>query len=260
MTDGLTRIGQALDTYIRPQTFPVAVRVVGSAAEIPGKARMPKRDLGRCIALCQGTALARRHGWLIAMGEEDMLCPIGALSLGFLPAKERFLDGSSPIPFWVKNQDVRAKMAQSIPKLDLGRYTHVVVAPLPRTEFEPNAIIVYGDPAQVARLIQAAVYSSGEPITSSTVGGFACGQEITVPMLTDKCQLVVAGGGDRAVAQTHDHEIAFAIPMSKLEMIAEGLEGTHKAGLRYPTPALLPLGVGLPPSFDELMGYLREGN
>jgi len=30
--------------------------------------------------------------------------------------------------------------------------------------------------------------------------------------------------------------------------------------MRYPTPALLPLGVALPPSFDELMDYLRQGS
>ena len=66
--------------------------------------------------------------------------------------------------------------------------------------------------------------------------------------------------GDRAIAQAHDHEVAFAIPRNNIEIIAEGLEGTHKAGMRYPTPALLPLGVALPPSFDELMDYLRQGS
>jgi len=256
----LQSISQALDSYIRPQTFPVAVKMIRSPDEIPEKARMPKRDLGKPMAVCQGIALARRHGWVIAMGEEDMLCPIGALTLGFLQARSKWTDGSFIIPFWVKDQTVRARMAQAIPQLEVGKYSHIVAAPLNRASFAPDVIVVYGDPAQVARLIQAATYSTGEPLTSTSVAAFACGQEMTVPMLTNQCQFILIGGGDRAIAQTHDHEVAFSIPMSKAEIVVEGLEGTHKGGMRYPTPAFLTFGAVLPPAFGELMDYLRQGD
>lgn len=256
----LEKIGQALDSYVRPQTYPVAIRMITSTDEIPEKARMPKRDLGTPMAVCQGVALARRYGWLIAMGKEDMLCPLGAVALGFLPARARFLDGSYAIPFWVKDQDVRAKMARGIQQLEQGKYTHIVAAPLHRAIFEPHVVIVYGNPAQVARLIQAAVYGTGAPVTSSSAGGFACGQEITATLLTGQCQFIVTGGGDRAIAQAHDHEAAFAMPMSRVEAIVEGLEGTHRAGMRYPTPSFLTFKAEFPPQFGELMEYLRQGS
>jgi uncharacterized protein (DUF169 family) len=254
-----SRIGEALDSYIRPQTFPVAVKMVRSGEEVPDKVRMPKRDLGTPMALCQGLALARRHGWPVAMGLEDMVCPLGAVTLGLVPAKDRFLDGSFNIPFWVKDQGVRAKMARALPQLEVGKYSHVVAAPLHRAGFEPDVIVVYGNAAQVGRLIQAAVYGTGEPVVSSSVGGFACGLEITQPMLTGECQFVVVGGGDRAIAQAHDHEIAFAMPVSRAEAVAEGLEGTHKAGMRYPTTPYLMYAPLFPPAFGELMDYLKEG-
>ena len=57
----LQRIRQALDSYVRPDTFPVAIRMVGSTGEIPEKGRMPKRDLGTPMPVCQGIALARRR-------------------------------------------------------------------------------------------------------------------------------------------------------------------------------------------------------
>jgi len=256
----LQKISQTLDLYIRPQTFPVAIKMVSSMDEIPDKARMPKRDLGMPMAVCQGVALARRYGWLIAMGKEDMLCPLGALTLGFLPARAKFLDGTFDVPFWVKNQSVRAKIAQSIPQLEQGKYTHVVAAPLHRANFEPHVIIVYGNPAQVARLIQATVYGTGELVVSSSMGAFACGEEITKTILTDQCQFTVIGGGDRLIAQAHDNEASFAMPMSKVEAIIEGLEGSHRAGMRYPTPSYLLFRAEFPPSFGELMDYLRQGS
>lgn len=256
----LKKIDEALNTYIRPGTFPVAVKMVGSVSDVPEKARMPKRDLGVTMAVCQGIAIARRLGWLMAMGKDDMLCPPGALGLGLVPAKEKFLDGSFNVPFWLKSQEMRAKLNRNLPRLEYGRYSHIVMAPLSRADFVPQVIIVYGNPAQISRLIQSAVYATAEPIVSSSAGGFACGSEITVPILTDKCQVILTGGGDRAIAQADDHEVAFAAPMSKVEALVEGLEATHKAGMRYPTPAFLMYQAQFPPAFTEVMDYLRQSD
>jgi len=254
----LQEIEQALNTYIRPGSFPVAIKMVTSVDEIPEKARRPKQDLGTPMPVCQGIALARRYGWVMAMGKDDMLCPLGALTLGFLPARSRFLDGSFNVPFWVKDQNARAKMARSLPRLEPGKYTHLVAAPLHRASFEPQVIIIHGNPAQIARLIQATVYATGEAIVSSSTGGIACGEQITKTILTDQCQFTVAGGGDRAIAQTQDDEISFAVPMSKVGALIEGLERTHKAGMRYPTLSFLTFKAQFPPSFGELMDYLEQ--
>ncbi len=255
----LQKINEALNSYIRPQTFPVAAKMVGSVNDIPGKAKMPKRDLGIAIPVCQGIALARRYGWLMAMGKEDMLCPLGALTLGFLPAKEKFLDGSFNFPFWVKSQDARAKISRNLPRFEYGKYTHLVVAPLHRADFEPQVIIVYANPAQLSRLIQAATCGTGEPIVSSSVGGLACFTYITQAILADRCQLIVSGAGDRVMAQTQDHEATFTIPLSKVDGVVKGLEASHKAGARYPTLSFLTFQAEFPPSFDELMDYLSQG-
>lgn len=255
----LQKISQYLDSYVRPTTFPVAIRMVSSSSEVPEKAKMPVRDLGMPMPACQGIALARRYGWLIAMGKEDMLCPVGALTLGFLPIKPKYLDGSFNVPFWVKDQDIRAKMARNLPHLKQGKYTHFIAAPFHRADFEPQVIIIYGNPAQIARLIQASIYSTGEPMVSRSVGGLACAEEITNTILTDQYQFIVTGGGDRAFAQTQDDEISFAVPISKAEALMEGLERTHKAGMRYPTPSSLIFKAQFPPSYSELMDYLRKG-
>lgn len=94
-------------------------------------------------------------------------------------------------------------------------------------------------------------------MASESGGAFVCCTEITVPMLTNKCQMVLTGDSDRAITQTQDHELAFAIPSSKIDSIAEGLEQTHKAGMRYPTPSFLLYQAQFPPDFGQLMDYLR---
>ncbi len=252
----LKQINEALNKFIRPQTFPVAIRMAESADELPSKAKSPRRDLGKTMPVCQGIALARRYGWVISMDREDMLCPLGSFTLGFLPPKDKFLEGDFNVPFWVKDKEIRSKISKALPRLEYGKYCHALIAPLHRADFEPHSIIVYGNPAQISRLVQGSIYEAGEPVSMVSWGGFACSFEITMPMITGKCQVIMAGGGDRALAQAHDSEAAFAFPANKAEPLIQGIEETHKAGLRYPTPTFLTFQGQFPPGFGELMEYL----
>jgi uncharacterized protein (DUF169 family) len=253
----LTRISQCLDTFVRPATSPLAIKMIGSAEEIPERAKMPKRDLGITVPLCQGLALSRRHGMVVAMSEEDMLCPVGAVALGLLPAKPKFLDGSFRIPFWVPTQEMTGNLARGMARLETGRYTYVVAAPIERAAFEPDVIVVYGNPAQIARLIQATVYVTGEPVVSRSAGSFSCAEQISRTMLTGRCQYVIAGGGDRMIAQAQDDEASFALPLSQADALAEGLEESHKRGVRYPTRSYLTFSAAMPKSFNQMTEYLQ---
>ena len=149
-------------------------------------------------------------------------------------------------------------MSKNLARLEYKKYSHILITPFQRADFEPDVAIIYGNPAQTARLVQSIIYSTGEPVTSVSGGGFACGSEITVPMLTNKCQVVVTGGGDRAIAQTQDHEVAFAFPWAQADALVEGLEETHKAGMRYPTPSFLIYQAIFPPAFAEVTEYLKQ--
>ena len=254
----LTHFGQAVDTYVRPGTPPVAVRLLDSADEIPERARMPLRDFGVKMPLCQGMALARRHGLVMAMGKDDMLCPLGAVAMGLLSAGEGFLDGRFGIPYWASSQEATAGLAQGMARLEYGRHTHVVVAPLERTAFEPQVLVVYGDPAQVGRMIQAVVYVTGQPVVSRSTGGTACAEQIARTLLTNQCQAVIAGAGERALALTQDHEMSLALPARMAGAFADALQETHKRGVRYPTRSYLTFGASMPPNFERLTEYLKE--
>lgn len=254
----LQQASQVIENYVRPQTFPVAVRLLESKETVPERAKRPKQDFGVAMPVCQGVALARRYGWSLAMGQSDMLCPLGSLTLGFVPTKQKLLDGEFNIPFWVKDQSVRSRMIQNLPRLPYGQFDRILMAPAHKADFEPQVVIVYGNPAQLSRFAQSAVYATGEAVNSASLGGFACGSEITQPISSDECRLVITGGGDRAMAQAHDDEAAFAIPASRLEEIATGLKATHKAGMRYPTTSFLLYEAQFPPVFGELMDYLAN--
>lgn len=255
-----SKVTEAINSYIRPQTFPIAVRMLSPKEELPKKSKRPVRDLGGPIAVCQAISISRRYGWTMTLGKEDMACPPGSIVLGFLPPKTGFLDGSAKVPNWLRDRDkeLRRKVSQAFAKFEYQKYSHMVCAPLERAEFEPQVIIVFGNPAQVMRLVQSVVYTQGEPVTSVSFGANACADYIVKPILTDQCQAVLPGGGDRVFALTQDHEMAFATPLSKIDAVIQGLKGTYEAGMRYPVPQYLRFIPEFPSEYKELMTYLKQ--
>jgi len=254
----LKEVNEALNFYVRPQTFPVAVRMCQSSEELPDKTRIPLRDMGTTITVCQGIGLARRYGWTIAIGKDDESCPHGLFILGFVPGKS-YLDGSSGKAAGIESREASARVAQGLSRLEYGKYSHMLVAPLHKADFEPHLIIVYGNPAQVARLVQGAIALTGEALNTPATGGIACSPLIARTMLTDECQTILAGAGDRYFALTQDHELAFTVPLSKVESTIQGLERGHESGFhRYPTPSSFRLEGCLPPVYYRWAELLRE--
>ena len=209
----LVQANTILNTYIRPQTFPLALKLCKSESELPEKARLPLRDLGYQVTICQAIGLARRFRWAIAVGKADQCCFSGAAGMGFVK--------KSPENF-------------TAPRLETGKYSHLLVAPIEIADFEPDIILLYLNPAQAMRLVQSAVRGAGLNVSTSAVGAYDCADIIAGTTLSSKCQFILPGGGDRVYGGTQDHEVIFTLPYIKMEAILNALEETHKAGFRYP--------------------------
>lgn len=250
----LKQVLDSINFYIRPQTFPLAIKM--SEGEIPEKARRPLKIFGFPITICQAVGIARRYGWTLALTKEDNNCPFGGLALGFLPPKEGWLEGAylGPAP----NKEVAIKMAQTMRRLEYGKYDYVLISPLHSADFEPNFILIYGNSAQVMRLVQGRLYFEGGALVCQTAGSFDCADIIPGTILNDECQVILPCGGDRVFGLTQDDEMAFTIPSSKIEITLKGLEAGHKSGLqRYPIPSFLRFQPQFPPSYVQLYEYLK---
>jgi uncharacterized protein (DUF169 family) len=229
----LKKINDTLNQYIRPQTYPVALKLCKSEDELPEKVRMPVRDMGYPIALCQATALSRRFGWTMALGKEDHCCIGGARTMGLET-------GGTGGP------------AAEDKQLEPGKYSYHLTAALERADFEPDVIVIVGNSAQVMRLAQSAIGGpGGQGVVNAVATGFGdCGDVAARTMLTDTCQFILPSGGDRIFGSTQDHELIFAIPGSKIEAVVDGLANTHKIGFRYPVITDIRHRPNLPPLME----------
>jgi uncharacterized protein (DUF169 family) len=252
MNPSLTALAEALTEYVRPGSFPVAVRMVKKGEELPGRLKRPGEDLKIRVATCQAIAMARRYGWVLAVGEEDLSCPLSAVVFGLRPKSEYYHQGRACAGMYTETTEAGIRSEAEVATFGEGEYEYILVAPLHRTTLEPHVVVVYGNPAQVLRLLSAALWKSGGRLTSGFGGRIDCSEEIIVPMRSGRCELILPCNGDRIFAQTQDHEMAFSIPRDRAAEIVAGLAGTHKGGLRYPIPSFLRYTGVFPPQYTNV--------
>lgn len=254
----LLKLNEALNTHVRPQCFPVAIKMLEEKDTLPDKTRIPSKNFGKKFAVCQGIGMVRRFGWTLALGREDMSCPLGAIAMGFEEPKPYYVEGNLAFEMFNECQEAGVHSEEVIDKFPLGRYKYILLAPITREGIEPDSIVFYGNTAQVMRLLIAALYKKGGKLTSSFGGRVDCSETIVTTRKTEQCQVILPCNGDRVFGLVQDHEMAFTIPAGLIDDIITGLEGTHKGGIRYPIPYFMNFEGVFPPKYQKLTEMFKN--
>jgi uncharacterized protein (DUF169 family) len=248
-----------LEKHLRVSTFPVGITSLAPGAPLPPKAKRPAKDLGMKVAICQSIAFARRYGWTLAFSGDDLACPIAKAAFGFADRNAYYTSGALADGMYASCRDAGARMEDALPRYDRDEVGAVVVGPLSRIDFAPETVLVYGNPAQVLRLVNAALFEKGGAMRAETTGRGDCADIVIRSRQSGEPQLVLPCYGDRIFGMTADDEMAFTFPFADAERIVKGLEGTHAGGVRYPIPVFLRYQPEFPKSYQQLEKLWSEG-
>jgi len=254
----LKELYNVLQEHLRPQHFPLAIKMAKTPKDIPPGLRHPGKDMGFQSAICQGISMSRRYGWALALTKEDLSCPLAKVVFGFEKEIPYYTEGFACAEMYTETEAAGAVTEAQQPKFPFGAYHAILVAPLTRAEFEPDVVVVYGNSAQVMRLVTAALFRRGGRITSSFSGRIDCADIIIQTMQSQDCQVILPCYGDRIFAQTEDSEMAFTIPQVRISEVIGGLQGTHKGGVRYPVPSFLRYQAVFPEKYMKLEELWRQ--
>jgi uncharacterized protein (DUF169 family) len=245
-SDELTRM-------IRPQTFPIGVKLFKDAQQLPEKATRPAK-YGVRISLCQWTTMARRWGRILLATAEDINCTpcLAALGLKQMRRAGALADYFMEMGYF-KSAAMAEKAVEDLGVLPPGQFVAVCYFPLHMAPVDPDAVIVYGSPAQMSRLTAGFLYHAGGVIESRTTLGISCLSALK-PVFTGKPALVHPGRGERILAGTDEAEMLFTFPARDAEVLIDGLRQTHARGSRYPVQSYL---IYEPPLL-EAMAHLAE--
>ena len=256
----LAKIDEAMSTYVKHQTYPLAIKMLNSENEVPQDAKRPLRDYEASFTLCQALGLCRREGLTMVLDKESQSCPIALAGLGFVRPEE-YLSSKYALAPTNQSTEARIKAAEAMPRFEFGKFKSILISPIQTASFDPDVILFYGNGAQVMRMIQAAVFASGQSLTSKSTGAGSCLLPIVAPILEGECNYMVPGNGERRLGLVADGELAFAMPKNRFEEVVNGLKLSHEGRQTYPvSPGYLKLEYALPPSYAELRKALIENS
>ena len=246
-------MGKKIEKYIRPATFPLAVRIIGSPSEIQPGYKRPLKDMNVQNFLCQNFKMSRSYGWTMAITEEDISCKMARAIYGWdsITEESKAWMNLFSVGLYAKDAEVSEKMQEHLYCMEDSCHG-LVISPLARTKVIPHVVLIYCLPAQAMRLIQGYLYCEGGALEFAAAGRMgSCHEGVVKTFLTGKPQLVIPGNGDRIWGGAQDSEILFTCPHDKLEILVEGLEKTHAAGLRYPIPTYMNYSPGFQEAFEK---------
>jgi len=258
MTATLRLLDEALARYIRPDTYPLGIRMLTQGEAIPEGVKIPSQTMGEQWIVCQSIGVARRYGWSLAVGKEDIICPLAAIAFGFRKPNDEYLRGFASVGMYCKDEQAASNLEASTWRFDPGSYEYVCVAPLNRATFEPHVVAVYANSAQVLRLVHASLWKRGGRVSSTSGGRLDCAEIVIQTLTTNEPKVILPCTGDRVFGMAQDTEMVFAFPWGCANEIVEGLDGTHKGGTRYPITVAMRDTVTMPKSYQELMKKLTD--
>ena len=243
-----------LKEALRLKTEPFGVAFLKEASALPDKTRRPSQVFGKRVTICQGVTLARIYGWPVGLAAEDLICIPGMLAFGFTPATDPILEMGQLFCEVGFHQAIGPALreAEALPRFEPQEVGAIYLCPLERLVLDPEVVVVYGNPAQLMRLIQAITFSMGKRVVGEFGGKVECSQYLIGPYRTGEARVAIPGQGDRIFSMTQDDEMVVSLPAAFLEGALMGLtDAAKKIGARYPITVYQNFTPAFPPPYQE---------
>jgi uncharacterized protein (DUF169 family) len=229
-----TKINEELNGLLRFKTDLVAYRRLekeSDLAKMENVFRVPHP-----FFFCQALFMARTGGLTIGITKEDNLSDRCMRIHGVLSATEEDMRGESMMlsTTWFKDPEEAYQQQRDTYRIPSGEA--IVVAPLNSAQFEPEVVLIFGNPAQLMMLMCGLQKEKYERFDFSFSGEGACADSLARCYVTGKPSLGIPCYGERGMGQVADDELVIAMPPKEMERAISGLKTLSSIGpgLKYP--------------------------
>ncbi|MEX1328191.1 MAG: dephospho-CoA kinase [Desulfobacterales bacterium] len=221
-----------LERLMRLKSFPVAFKLFEDKkflSTVPFIRRMNNKS-----TLCQLINLVRNFDWTVGADLDDFMSVMCASIIGLTDIPDYMKDGTFRSIVWTKSRADGKKFENAIPRLPVGQYEAVAMAPLVYNPFDPDIVLIYANPAQMMLLINSLQFENYEVMQFYCVGETSCSDAIARCYLNRKPALSIPCYGERRYGHAQDDELVMAIPAEMMDKALNGMEALYRRGIRYP--------------------------
>lgn len=225
-----------LDNLLRLKTRPIAYRRLERAEELEKMGRVSK--MGRTFTFCQLPFQARVLGRTIGVTRQDGLFHRCTRLHGLSNTNEKFMqmEAEALATTWFGSLDDAMRQQADYPRVPAGEA--IVIGPLARVSFDPEVVLIYGNPAQLMFVMCGLQKERYERFQFHFIGEGSCSDALGQCYVTGKPALGVPCFGERAFGDVTDDELVIAVPAGDLERAVSGLKKLFNSGLRYPISSI----------------------
>jgi dephospho-CoA kinase len=221
-----------LELLMRLKSFPVAFKLLEDRQDI---SKIPFiRRMNHKSTLCQLINMVRNFDWSVAAELDDFMSVVCPSIIGLTDIPDYMKDGTFRSIVWTKSRADAKKYEAEIPRLPIGKYEAVAMAPLVYNPFDPDIVLIYANPAQMMLLINSLQFENYEVMQFYCVGESSCSDAIARCYLQRKPALSIPCYGERRYGHAQDDEMVMAIPAEMMDKALNGMEALYRRGIRYP--------------------------
>ena len=221
-----------MELLMRLKSFPIAFKLIEKKEDLQ-KIPFIRRAEGK-LTLCQLFNLVRNFDWTVGADVDDFMSGMCPSIIGLSDIPEYMKNGTFRSIVWTKSRADGKKYEESVPRIPLGKYEAVAMAPLVYNPFDPDMVLIYANPAQMMLLINALQFEDYEVMKFFCVGESSCSDAIARCYLDQKPYLTIPCYGERRYGHAQDDELVMALPPQFIDKALKGLETLYRRGIRYP--------------------------
>lgn len=233
--DNWSEISAELETVLKLKTLPVAYKRLESVEEL-GRVDNVRLMENRAFTFCQLPALVRYRGWTVGV---TACCGISARCSrihGLADPTTESMQHESKLlaKTWFGSSAQAMQQQQDYQRVPKGGA--VVLAPLGKDKFDPDVVLVYGNPAQLMMILCGLQKVKYEQFHFTFIGEGACSDSLAKCYNERKPALTIPCYGERRFGEVTDDEMLLALPSILVKTALKGMSLLSKLGIRLPIP------------------------
>jgi uncharacterized protein (DUF169 family) len=217
-----TESAATLKKYLKLDGSPVALRFATKKEEIPSG----MQEIDKTIRHCSMVGLARKEGRIFYATTSKHECNGGAWALGLREITESLKNGDFYFKLGKFESSAACKRTiDRVPHLGTKETYATMYAPLEKTPFTPQVIIVIANPWSMLKLSQSVLFRMGGRINAEFAGiQSVCSDTCAQTYLNGKVNFSLGCDGSRKFSGIDDAEMVIGIPAELLPEIVEALK------------------------------------
>jgi uncharacterized protein (DUF169 family) len=213
---------ETLKKYLKLSGSPVAFRFATKKEDIPSG----MQELDKTIRHCSMVGLARKDGRIFFSTAGKHECNGGAWALGLREITDSLRTGDFYFKLGKFESSAACKRTiDRVPHLQTLETYATLYAPLEKTPFDPQVILIIASPWAMLKLAQSVLFRVGGRINAEFAGiQSVCSDTCAQTYLNGQVNISLGCDGSRKFSGIEDGEMVIGIPAELLPEITESLQ------------------------------------